>query len=382
MSTTCPGRSSVNSRRPAERALLALPAGLCLVAGIDAGLGLLRAWPPVPSARLGEVHGILMVAGFIGTLIALERAVAWGRRAGYLAPALLGLGGLLLILHGSATAQAAGTLLPAGALALCLLYVPLWRRQRDDAVLVSSLGAVSLLGGLVLWRGGVDTALAVPWLVGFVVLTIAGERLELARFGMTPAAARVLVLLGFSMAWAVVVVTLWPRVGAALLGWTLLGLAGWMLAHDVARRTARSSGLPRFAGWCMLSGQAWLAVAGAAWLAVGPVAAGPAYDVVVHAVFLGFAMSMILAHAPTILPAVARVDLPYRTAMWAPWVLLQASLLLRLWVGDALDAEWARRVGGLGNALAVALFLIVTVGSVVMEARTGRRQRRVQAGAR
>ena len=64
------------------------------------------------------------------------------------------------------------------------------------------------------------------------------------------------------------------------------------------------------------------------------------------------------------------------------WVLLQASLLLRLWVGDALDAEWARRVGGLGNALAVALFLVVTVGSVVMEARTGRRQRRVQAGAR
>ena len=33
---------------------------------------------------------------------------------------------------------------------------------------------------------------------------------------------------------------------------------------------------------------------------------GARYDVVVHAVFLGFTISMIMAHAPTILPAVLR----------------------------------------------------------------------------
>ena len=41
---------------------------------------------------------------------------------------------------------------------------------------------------------------------------------------------------------------------------------------------------------------------------------GPAYDAVVHAVFLGFTLSMIMAHAPVILPAVLRRPLPYRPA--------------------------------------------------------------------
>jgi hypothetical protein len=41
-----------------------------------------------------------MVFGFIGTLIALERAVALGRRAALLAPGASALGGLLLLSAG------------------------------------------------------------------------------------------------------------------------------------------------------------------------------------------------------------------------------------------------------------------------------------------
>ena len=84
------------------------------------------------------------------------------------------------------------------------------------------------------------------------------------------------------------------------------------------------------------------------------------------AVFLGFTISMIMAHAPSILPAVTRVPLPYRSVMWVPWLLLQVSLVLRLWAGDAVGSDLAREVGGAGNAVALLLFFVVAAASTVM----------------
>lgn len=347
--------------QPAPRAVLALPAGVSLLVGMDAGLTLLGVWAPVSSGRWGDSHAILMVFGFVGTLIAVERAVALGRPAGYLPAALLGAGSLSLIPSGGG--WLAALLIPAGQAGLCLVYVPLWRRQRDDAVLISALGAVLGLGAAVLWRGGVEIAAVMPWLAGFVILTIAGERLELARLAMPAGAGRTLVALAAAISLAVPALTLWPPVGAALVGAGLVALTGWLGRHDVARRTVRGTGLPRYIACCMLAGQAWLGVAGAVWLVARPVREGAAYDAVVHAVFLGFTLSMIMAHAPTILPAVTRVSLPYHPVMYVAWALLQVSLLLRLWLGDALGIALARQVGGAGNALAVLVFIGIAVAS-------------------
>jgi hypothetical protein len=335
-----------------------------MLVGVDAGLTLLGAWTPVPSGRLGEAHGVLMVLGFVGTLVALERAVALGSRWGYAAPALMGSGAVVLLAPGIDVVG--HPLLVAGTATLCLVYVPLWRRQRDDAVLVSALGAVLALGGAVLVLGGADVALALPWLAGFVVLTIAGERLELARLAMPAGAGTSLVMLGLAITVGVPAATMWPRIGGGLLGVAVLLLAAWLVTYDVARRTVRSAGLPRFAAACMLAGQGWLAVAAGVWLVAGQPAEGAAYDALVHAVFLGFAISMIMAHAPSILPAVTRVPLPYRPAMWAPWLLLQVSLVLRLWGGNALGSDLAREVGGAGNAIALLLFFAVAVASTAM----------------
>jgi hypothetical protein len=336
---------------------------MAVLAGTDAGLTLLGVWAPAQSGRLGEAHGLLMVLGFVGTLVALERAVALGRNWAYASPALLGAGAVALL---SPRVDVAGRpLLAAGTAVLCAVYVPLWRRQRDEAVLVSAAGAALALGATLLVLGGAGTAVALPWLAGFVVLTIAGERLELARLAMPARAGSLLVLLGMAVALGAAATTMWPRAGGSLLGAVVLLLAGWLATYDVARRTVRSSGLPRFAAACLLGGQVWLAVAGAVWLGVGQPHEGAAYDALVHAIFLGFAISMIMAHAPTILPAVTRVALPYRTAMWAPWLLLQASLVARVWGGDALGSETARQVGGVGNALALLLFLAVALGSAI-----------------
>jgi hypothetical protein len=372
--TTPPTNGPTGAARPDRaaapllpRAALLAPAGLSLLVGLDAALLLLGLPAPLTSDRLPEVHGVLLVLGFVGTLIALERAVALGRPAGYASPALLGLGGLLLVTP--APLAAARTALLLGAAALVLVYVPLWRRQRDDAVLIQALGAVLATGAAALWLGGTAVPALLPWLVGFVVLTITGERVELARFTLASTGPALTLAAGLVV--TTVASLLWPMVGHVLLGATVVGLALWFGGHDVARRTIRSTGLPRFMAGCMLAGYAWLFVAGATWLVVGPVWEGGAYDVVVHAVFLGFTLSMVMAHAPVILPAVLRRPLPYHPVLVAPAVLLHLSLVLRLWVGDALAVGVAWRVGGALNIAAVLTF----AGCAVWSAATTGRER-------
>ncbi|TDC86317.1 hypothetical protein E1285_23805 [Actinomadura sp. 7K507] len=355
---------------PGGRILLMLPAGLALLAGLDAALLLLGLPAPVSTERLPQVHGMLLVFGFVGTVIALERAVALRHRLGFIAPALLGLGGLLLLSPAPLAVGKATQLL--GAAALVAVYVPLWRRQRDDAVLVQAFGAVLATGGLLLWSGDVPVSGLLPWLVGFIVLTIGGERLELARLAMGPAGGGRLVLLAAGVAVGVVASLLWPPVGYPLLGVALLAFAIWLGCHDVAWRTIRSTGLPRFSAGCMLAGYCWLAVAAGTWLLSGKTVEGAGYDAVVHAVFLGFTVSMIMAHAPVILPAVLRRPLPYHPAMLAPAALLHLSLVLRLWVGDSLGVQLAWQAGGVGNIAALLGFVATAAWSA---SRAGRSRR-------
>ncbi|HSJ20541.1 MAG TPA: hypothetical protein VK964_08210 [Nocardioidaceae bacterium] len=348
-----------------------LPGGIALLAGLDAALMLLGLPAPVSAERLPDVHGMLLVLGFVGTLIALERAVALGRRTGYLAPALLGAAAILLV--SPAPLPVARAVLVAGAIALTAVYVPLWRRQRDDAVLVQALGAVLAVGAATLWLGGAPVPALLPWLVGFIVLTIVGERLELARIAMGPQGGRALVAGSTALTVTVVASLLWPRAGTPAVGLVLLGLVGWLVVHDVARRTVRARGLPRFMAASMLAAYFWLAVAGAVWLVGGQATEGVAYDAVVHAVFLGFTLSMIMAHAPVILPAVLRRPMAYHPALLFPAALLHASLVLRLWVGDALGVQTAWQVGGALNIAALLGFVGVVVWSLARSGRQGGR---------
>jgi len=349
-------RSSATTLR---RLVFLLPAGIAMLAGLDAALLLLGLPAPVTTDRLPDIHGVLLVLGFVGTLISLERAVAARRRAGFAAPALLGLGALTLV--SPAPLLVGKILLVAGTAALTLLYLPLWRRQRDPAVLVQGLGAVAATGAAVLWLGGVPAPLLLPWLAAFVILTISGERLELARLAMGPRAGTVLVLLAAGILVAIVAALLWPRVGTPLLGLVLTVLTGWLAWHDVARATVRSVGLPRLAAVCMLAGYAWLGIAAGIWLIGGPAVDGYRYDAVVHAIFLGFTISMIMAHAPVILPAVLRRPFPYHAVLYVPVVALQVSLIARVWIGDALGQQQAWLISGVLNVLALLSFLVIAV---------------------
>ncbi|MDT3726140.1 hypothetical protein ROS62_15130 [Streptomyces sp. DSM 41972] len=350
------------------RAPLLLAAGVCLLAGLDAALVLLGLPAPVTGDRLPQVHGMLLVLGFTGTLVALERAVALGGRWPHLAPAALAGGGLLLLTPVDPVVPR--LLLVAGTAVLTVLYVRFWQRQPGTALMAQGAGAVSALGAALLWLGGLDVPRLLPWLVGFLVLTIAGERLELARVALhAPRAEPAFLACVGAVVTGVVTTLMWPAPGTLLLGASLLALVAWLVVHDVARRLLRSTGLPRFSAACLLAGYAWLGLAGVLWLLGGPAAGGSRHDAVVHAVVLGFVMSMIMAHAPVILPAVLRRPLPYHPGLVVTAWLLHGSLILRVVVGDLREIRAAWQLGGALDIAAVLLFLLTAATASVTAAR-------------
>ncbi|MBF8267258.1 MAG: hypothetical protein HW388_766 [Dehalococcoidia bacterium] len=351
-----------------RRALL-LAVLLVLVVGVLAGLGRVGWDIPISWQVVGN-HGPLMVSGFLGTLIGLERAVGIRRRPAYAVPGL-SLAGTLLLLAG-ATAEVASVLTSLSALGLAAIYFFLARPSTAYFLGVMALGAFMWLGGNVLWGMGRPFAEVAPWWSAFLVLTIAGERLELGRVRRLSAA----VLAAFFAAVSILVVGVATTAlafdpGVRVFGAGLLALALWLLRHDLAWRTARIPGLPRYMGVALLLGYAWLAVGGVVALGSGGVYGGPEYDVLLHAVFLGFVMSMVFAHAPVMLPAVAGVTISFTRAFYVPLVLLHGSLALRV-VGDLVGSFPSARWGSLFNGAALALFFLVVAGSALIRRRSRR----------
>ena len=134
----------------------------------------------------------------------------------------------------------------------------------------------------------------------------------------------------------------------------LLGL--WLLRFDIARRTIKQSGLTRFIAVCLLSGYVWLVVSGLIALIYGAVSAGPVYDAMLHAIFLGFVFAMIFGHAPIIFPAVLGLEIDYQSYFYIPLILLHLSLIARI-CGELLGSGTVRLWGGLFNVIAVILYL-------------------------
>lgn len=333
---------------PRARLALLLLAAVSLAAGVGGGLARLGTFTfPLPPAI--AFHGALMVSGFLGTVISLERAVALGSRFAYAAPLAAGAGALALLagLHGAGIA-----LWIAAPLALLAASAAILRRQREAHTALLAVASLAWLAGNGLFAVGAQEA-ATPWWYAFLLLTIAAERLELTR--LTRRGPRAMPL------FAVVVASLLAgaHVGPVLYGLALCGLAGWLFAYDIARRTLLLHGFARYAAVALLGGYGWLATGGIAWIF------SPALrDMALHAVGLGFVFSMILAHAPLIVPVIVRVRMRFVPFFYFPLVLLHVSLLWRLLPG-AIDAH-SRALGGLLNAAVIVVF----VGTVIFAVAT------------
>lgn len=362
---------STPERRPAWwRAPFLLFGFVALAAGVLAGLARLGVTVPDAAAGLAALHGPLMVCGFFGVVIALERAVAIGRAWAYTAPLFAAAGSVLVLLGAAAPARG---LYLAGSAVLLIASVDVWRRQRAWFTFTIALGAACWTVGVGAWAAGAPVHAVVPWWLSFLVLTIAGERLELSRFmPPSPRARQAFAVLLALVVLALLAAPRWPT-ALRVYGVALFGLALWLLKQDIARRTVRQHGLTRFIAVCLLSGYLWLGVGGVVVAAPGELLPGtPAYDAALHAVLLGFVFAMVFGHAPVIFPSVLRVAVPYHPGFYAPLAALHASLLVRV-VGDAVAQPALQRSGGLLAAIALVLFVAVTVTAVIRGRRAAGR---------
>lgn len=313
------------------RRLLGLAAGLTLFVAVAGGLG--RAGLGVPGAGW---HGPLMLGSFFGGVIALERAVALRAGWAYTVPAAALLAGALRVAGLADAAAWLGVAAAAGFVAMNALLL-----KRDPVTHTALLGVAALAWLAAQWSAAIGAGDPLPWWFAFPVLTVAAERLEMTRLmRRRPAAAPLLALA------VAVIVTAAARGSALAYGAGLMALAAWLGVFDIARRTVRARGLPRYMAVCLLSGYAWLAVSGLAW--IGMAFGCPGRDLALHALGLGFLMAMVMGHAPVVLPAVTRLKAQFSAAFYAPLVLLQLSLGLRF--GGWLQA------GALLNAATLALF--------------------------
>jgi hypothetical protein len=363
-----PASWSVRIARPVLIALVAC----ALLSGIAGGL--MRAGVALPGAmdsawagRALLAHAALMLSGFFGTVIALERAVALKSAWAFAAPLASGLSAALLL---AGRADLAGAFAVLAAWVFVGVNVVVATRQWAVHTALLLVAALAWMVGSLLFAFVPEGGAAPPWWFAFIVLTIAAERLEMTRLmPRRPGAHGALAAIVVALLAGAALSALAPALGGALYGAALLLLAAWLGAFDIARRTVHAQGLSRYMAVCLLSGYAWLAVAGAAW--AGTAALGwAARDWALHALGLGFIVAMVMGHAPVILPAVLRgVKLRFGAWFYLPLALLHASLLLRL-AGGSLQPE-LRACGALLNAAAIALFAATLAGSA-LAARTRR----------
>jgi hypothetical protein len=343
--------------------LLALVA-TALLAGIAGGL--MRGGVAVPTmdsamwpGRAALLHAALMICAFMGTLIGIERAVSVKHRAAWLAPIASGLAGPAMLLGLDGPAR---WLLLAAAVAFTGVNLLVVHRQRAPHTVLLLASALAWLAGNLLFALEWSSAAVVPWWFAFLVMTIAAERLEMTRLmRRRPGAQSTLVLLLVAMALGAATSAVAPLAGGVLYGVSMSLLALWLLVFDIARRTLFADGVARYMAVCLLGGYVWLAVGGIAWAATS--LGLPARDVALHALGLGFIVSMMMGHAPVILPAIARAKLLFGFFFYLPLAALHLSLLTRFGLGWA-DTAWRAR-GSLFNALSIALFAATAVGAAL-----------------
>ncbi len=305
-----------------------------------------------------DLHAVLMVLGFFGTVFALVRAAEVEHRWAVLAPtasaaAVLALpfvrplGGLLLV--------------TAGSLVAATYLVGASAARRTTADTLGLIGALAWVAAAAWWLSGAGPVRITPLLAVFLVLTLvrtqtaqdgrAGRDLEI---GAAVGSAAVVLAVGAAVALS------WRSSGLLFAGGGLVALAAG-LAPTARRRLAEARKAPtRFEATCVALATGWLAVSGLLWLAAGAGVSGALLtDAVVHSLFLGAVFTHVMGLTPTLLPRLLDVPVVSTRTAYLPVALLQVSVLGRIVADLAGSASW-REIALHGNVAALLLFLFLT----------------------
>ena len=342
---------------------------ISLLCGMYIGLIRLGWGLPISSTTHLALHAPLMVCGFLGTVICLERAVAIGERWAYLVPLTSAIGVALITANANSTIAIVLIFIASALLSLVSLKILL--KQRELFTFTLLLAALCWCIGCALWLAGVSLSRTMPWWMGFLIITIVGERLELSRFLRPSQGSKLLFVLALVLFFAGAISassSAWPNF--QLLSVALIMLTLWLMRNDIVRHTIRQQGLTRYIAIALTSGYAWLLTAGIIGLIFPQLTMGSSYDAFSHSIFIGFVFSMIFGHAPIIVPAITKIKVPYHASFYLPLALLHASLLTRvvgdflclsdcLYLSDYLYLAGLRKAGGLMHVIAILLFILI-----------------------
>src|SRR3972149_272268 len=292
---------------------------LALVAGVFRLLALQGMAAQPPLVTVFPFHGEVMVFGFLAVLITTERYL--GSLAFKLNPVvhgmpfLVALGAALKVvgeLAGVDLMNTVGSILLAVGIAIYIYLLLAVSRQSAQPLpfRFMVLAALFLLmGDLFSLRGSpVGNINFTLFLLGFPILTILGERVELSRF-LAPAVYRggewglgawLLAFLLLLVQDGRLLVALW----AVLMALVTLPLMGSELALVRVGQTSPQK-LHRYLGQHLLLAYSWFFLGLVLVIVWAAVRGGSAlYDASVHSLAVGFVGTMILAHAPVIAPAI------------------------------------------------------------------------------
>jgi hypothetical protein len=311
---------------------------------------------PLPAPTWASFHGPLMVSGFLGTLLGVERAVKLGRNWMYLSPLLCVLGSFFILSGVSVPSTGPRLFLAASTLALAVSVEMVLRRHSLDRI-VMLMGSAAWFSGNFLWAASAPIPSIILWWADFLVLTLAAERLELGRFFNPSTASKAVFGVASSLCLGGTIWTLSdPLAGTRVASLGMLCLAAWLMVFDAWERNGADKGSV-YSVACLHTSYLWLFMGGVLGLVWAPVENGRFYDAFLHTLFLGFVFSLVFGHAPQIFRTVAQRPLVFLKSYWVHFALLDLSLTFRI-LCDLTGWMALRHWAGMLSAVAVAVFVL------------------------
>ncbi len=359
---------------PWHRLAILIWAGIACLTGLMTAFARIGLSPFAQSHELVSVHGALMVFGFLGTAIGMERGVAYHAGSashpswGLIAPLLGALGVVSTFVLALIPTlpqwwpAIPGAFWAASMFELSAVYIGIWSWQNSLTLIIQMMGSLTGALGMILYACSVPALRLAPLWMVFLVLTIIGERLELARVSFTGRRVEntLLTAAGVSVVGSILILFI-PEVGYVILGLSFLVLLITMLAHDIARHTFKLPGMTGFMGVAMLCAYVWGIIGSLLWTLTPQSDLFSQRSAFALVCFdLGFTMTMVIAHACIIVPAIIRRPLPFSTLMWIPLIGLQSGLALGA-IGTLRGSVQIGQAGSVCEILSLLALLILMV---------------------
>jgi hypothetical protein len=340
--------------KPKLKFLLLFFAIINLLIGLLSGLGRLG-WS-VPFPETFAHHGAIMVGGFLGTLISLEKVIPLKKPILFIGP-LLSACSLPAFYLGHF--KLAMIFLIAASIFFVLVYMLYLLNNYNVYLVLAVTGAVCWGIGNVLLLSEKFYPSAFPWWMGFLLFTIVSERLELSKF-LPVSKRQKYFLIAFLILFITGVLLPFHGIGIYLSGMALVFTGIWLMLFDVVKLTIKKEGLVRFTAIALLVGYIFLIITGVFLIGMPDAILG--YDIMVHTFFIGFVFAMIFAHGPIILPGVLGLIVkPYHPLFYLPLTALFLSLFMRITANVMLIPFSWRAISGWITAGSILIYFMLMI---------------------